>query len=396
MKSTSSLTDLESAAPERSARLSALIETTINNSGERAIGFDEFMQMALYAPELGYYVADNPVFGSDGDFVTAPESGALFARCLAGQAAQVLRQSGGAILEYGAGSGQLAADLVPALLDETGQTIDAYHIIEPSPTLRTRQRTRLAAALEARGVAVYWHATPPENFCGLVIANEVLDALPARRYVVEQAQVRELAVTCRDGAFAWTTRPQSDLPQALVETLCANGDGYITEVHHGIAEWLELLAAGLSQGVVLIADYGYPRHEYLHPSRAAGTLKAHYRHQVHDDPFYLPGLQDLTVSVDFTSLAERAEHAGFSVLGYAAMNRFLLGAGLERCMADAMSGDAAADYSLAQEAKRLLLPGEMGQTFKVMALARGDMTAPSGFADDERYRLSAVGGASPA
>ncbi len=358
----------------------------------RVIGFDRYMQIALYEPGLGYYTGDNAIFGAGGDFVTAPESGVLFARCLARQCAEILDVTGGVVIEYGAGSGRLAAHLLTLL----GDALDGYHIIEPSARLRERQRALIAAEAPAQAARVVWHERPPaQRFSGVVIANEVLDALPARRYVVEAGAVHELGVGLEHGELVWRVAPAA-VPAALAAALAGYAEGYTTEALPGMSAWVAALGAMLERGVALICDYGYAGHEFLHPARSSGTLKCHYRHQVHDDPFRAPGIEDLTTAVNFSDLAETADAAGLTVGGFTTLTRFLIASGIERELAAAARGDAAHDYTLAQEAKLLLLPGEMGQTCKLMALAR-DYAAPlSGFAADERHRLAGfVAGGAP-
>lgn len=380
-----SLPDPDPATLERSAALTALVRAEIAATPDGAIGFDRYMELALYAPELGYYSAGNAIFGDHGDFVTAPESGRLFARCLARQCDEIMRRSGARVVEYGAGSGQLAVALAALLL--AGDTQRSYHIVEPSASLRARQQALVAAEQPVEAARFNWSAThPATSGGGVVIANEVIDAMPARRYRLTRGVVHELGVGFARDRFVWQelSRP---VPPELGATLAAYADGYTCERHPGLVDWCRDLRRIVDRGVVLISDYGYAGHEYLHPDRSAGTLKCHYRHHVHADPFVLPGAQDLTVAVDFTALAEAAHLAGFRIAGFTTQTHFLLACGIEAHIAAIGADDAVAAYALAQEAKRLLLPGEMGQTCKFMALAI-DYDAPlSGFAADERHRL---------
>ena len=342
------------------------------------------MAMALYEPALGYYSGPGSIFGRGGDFVTAPESGALFAACLVRQCMEVM-QSGDGIVEYGAGSGRLACDLLQ-LMEEAGQLPAYYCIVEPSATLRARQQTAAAALPETVRARLRWcEAHPPAGVRGVVIANEVLDAMPVQRCIVADGAWHELMVTRGEHGFAWSTRPYTghDLEPAWATAL---PDGYVSEVNPALASWLQTLRGRIDRALVLIADYGYPRHEYLHAARAGGTLKCHYQHRMHDDPFVYPGLQDITASVDFTTLAEQAFAAGFDVLGYATQAHFLIDCGLDAVLAAAAS-DEITRYRLAQQAKLLLLPGSMGQTFKFMALGVGELPALAGFRHDERHRL---------
>ncbi|MEQ8233594.1 MAG: SAM-dependent methyltransferase [Gammaproteobacteria bacterium] len=387
MSAPASLPDPDPAGLERSRRLAALIRADIDAAPGAVIGFEQFMQRALYEPGLGYYAAGNPIFGAAGDFVTAPESGDLFAACLARQCREILAGDGEVIVEYGAGSGQLAAALCAALGNEFATL--RYHIIEPSATLRERQRERLAATVPAMRERVTWSDQPVACGTGVVIANEVLDALPAARMRNGEGGPEVLGVGLAGEDFTWRAPgPAAASPPAgFSAALAALPPGCVSEYLPGLDAWCRGLREVLERGVVLVGDYGYARHEYVHPARPDGTLKCHYRHHVHDDPFFLPGLQDITVAVDFTHLAEAASAAGLHVAGYVTQARFLLGCGLEEVMLAAAGGSAAADYARAQEAKRLLLPGEMGETCKFMALTIDYDRALRGFVADERHRL---------
>lgn len=346
------------------------------------------MQMALYEPDLGYYVGTNTIFGPGGDFVTAPELGFLFGRCLARQCRDILAVTGGAIIEYGAGSGSLACTLLEALQDDFDRDALTYHIVEPSPRLRARQRELLSEAVPNLLSRISWSAEhPTHELRGVVIANEMFDALPARRYVAAENQVRELGVALDGEQFVWRVLVDTPVPDDIASALRGFDDGYCCESIPRIGEWFERLQRHLVRGAVLICDYGYAAHEYFHPSRSDGTLKCHYQQAVHDDPFVLPGLQDITTSINFSEVADLAHDAGFEVAGYANQASFLIHTGLDRVLSDASQGDVAHDYTLAQQAKRLLLPGEMGETFKVLALTSNYEPALRGFAADQRHRL---------
>lgn len=379
MTTSQSLPDPSPAALERSRLLAARLREAIAASGDGVIGFDEFMAMALYEPELGYYANGERIFGRGGDFVTSPEVGSLFADCLAEQCRELL-SCDDVIVEYGGGSGRLANDLLDAL-SAHGAAPSRYLMVEPSAGLAARQR----AALSKRATRIEWYADhPPAGCSGVVIANEVLDALPAQRFVVEDRRWREVVVGLDGEIFAWRSR---DYDGALLDHAWAADlpEGYLTEAQPGLDAWLRALRARLTRGVVLLFDYGYPRHEFLHPARSRGTLQCHYRHHVHDDALRWPGLQDITASVDFTRVAEAAFAAGFEVAGYTSQAQFLLHAGLDALLAAA--ADETERYRLAQQAKQLLLPGAMGQTFKCMALSVGATPALRGFRHDERHRL---------
>ncbi len=379
----SSLPDPDREALERSRQLAVRIRDAIV-AADGMIGFDTYMHMALYEPGLGYYSGAAPIFGHAGDFVTAPEAGTLFAACLARQCTALLGDDDG-IVEYGAGSGRLACDLL-SLLHEAGRLPAYYCIVEPSASLTARQQMACAELPETVRRRVRWcDSHPPAGVNGVVIANEVLDAMPVVRCIVEAGCWRELMVALDGEAFTWTTRPYggTSLDPVWAARL---PDGYVSEANPALGSWFAAMRSRLERAVVLLADYGYPRHEYLHPARASGTLKCHYLHHVHDDPFLYPGLQDITASVDFTAVADHAFAAGFDVLGYASQAHFLLDCGLDAVLA-ADHGDEIARYRRAQEAKLLLLPGSMGQTFKFMALGVGEVPPLLGFRHDERHRL---------
>ena len=373
------------------------MEDRINAAIDRAdgvIGFDHYMQIALFEPDIGYYMNDDAIFGSAGDYVTAPEQGPLFAHCLAVQCAEVLERVGGVIAEYGPGSGRLAVDLLHEL-DRLGVSPERYLLIEPSPALRAVQQQRLNSESPDHAARAQWfdkHPDAPIN--GVVIANEVLDAMPVKRFVMQGRNAVELGVSRTAGVLGWqaiTTAPAfgSRMRDRLHDLAAALPDGYASEINDRLGAWVGELRGVLQQGVALIIDYGYPRHEFWHPQRARGTLKCHYRHLTHDDPFIYPGLQDLTAAIDFTAVAEAADTHRLEVGGYTSQTNFLLACRLADALLDG-TDDAGADIDLAQQAKRLLLPSEMGATCKVMALAAGWDMPLKGFARDERHRLAAL------
>ena len=351
----------------------ALLEREIAAAGG-AIPFHRYMELALYAPGLGYYVAGASKFGEAGDFVTAPLISPLFSRCLGNQAAQVLEQvPGGSILEFGAGTGVMAADLL-ARLAELDRVPEEYLILEPSPELRQRQQQALAGRLGGLAKRVRWLDRLPERFRGLVVANEVLDAMPVQRFRKREGRVEELWVALESGRLEARWRPASpELARAVARIEGAVGalpDGYCSEVNPGIGPWIAALGALLEQGVVLLIDYGHERSVHYHPQRAMGTLRTHFRHQAGEDPLVLPGLQDITAHVDFTAVAEAADEAGLERLGYASQAGFLIGCGIHRLLAEA-DPQQPGYLDLAQGARRLLLPEGMGEQFKAMALGRG-------------------------
>jgi SAM-dependent MidA family methyltransferase len=376
------------------ARVVAHLRAFIRDQGG-VIGFDAFMRLALYAPGLGYYSAGATKLGAAGDFVTAPEVSSLFSRCVARQAADVLAITGGDILELGAGSGRMAADVLTELA-ALDRLPGAYRILEVSADLAERQRARIAQLPAELARRVSWlDAWPERPMRGVVLANEVLDAMPVDRFVLrgrpDGIAVHALGVGLSDDGFEW--REVSASPELLnavadvVEALPAPlPDGYVSELCLAFQPWISGLAAQLEAGIALLIDYGLPRSQLYHPERARGTLRCHFRHRAHDDPFVNVGLQDITAWVDFTRVAEAADSAGLEVLGFNTQAAFLIGAGMESLLATEMElagEDARRRATLAGEARRLMLPGEMGEVFKVIALGRGIVAPLAGFATQD-------------
>jgi SAM-dependent MidA family methyltransferase len=378
----------EPSADERAREtiLAALLRNEIHAAGG-AIPFARYMEQALYAPGLGYYSGGLRKFGEGGDFVTAPELGSVFARCLARQCRQVLVQTGGDILEAGAGSGALAAELLREL-ERLGALPARYLILELSAELRARQAETLQARVPQLLPRVTWLDALPENgFRGVVLGNELLDALPVERFRVQGDGVARLGVGLVDDRFVWhemeAGRPILDriLPLHLPH-------GYASEIGLAAEGWVRSLGDVLGQGVLLLIDYGFPRAEFYHPDRAAGTLMCHYRHRAHPDPLILTGLQDITAHVDFTAVADAGRAAGLDLLGYASQAMFLLGCGLDEAAAPLLAGDVRTRLGVTHEIKKLTLPHEMGELFKVIALGRGITEPLRGFAlQDRRARL---------
>ncbi len=366
-----------------SAELSRRIASAIaDHSGW--ISFERFMELALYTPGLGYYSAGAAKLGAAGDFVTAPEISPLFSRCLAHQVADLLHLRRDAdILEFGAGSGALAADLLGEL-QALGSLPKHYFILEVSADLRERQQTLLRERLPALFGRVAWLDALPTDFNGVVLANEVLDALPVARFKKNgEGEFVELGVAQGDEDFAWSAasaRPELVERLSAIESECGPlPAGYTSEVNHRLAPWFRGLAEAMSWGAALIIDYGYPRREFYHPQRVDGTLLCHYRHRVHADPFLWVGLQDITASVDFTAAAEAGQDAGFEVAGYTTQAQFLLSLGLVDRMSEAVAAEPDKTLRYSQQVKQLTLPGEMGDRFKVLALTRGIDTKLRGF-----------------
>jgi len=391
MTSDASLTTLPPLDPVERAhaeRVSEHIRAFIAAQGG-VIGFDAYMRLALYAPGLGYYSAGATKFGGAGDFVTAPEISRLFSQCVARQVSEVLEETGGDILELGAGTGTMAADVLTEL-DTLGRLPGRYRILEVSADLAERQRARIAALPEALARRVEWlDRWPAPPMRGVVLANEVLDAMPVARFVLRRepagTRVRALGVAATRDGFQWReTDAPAELEQAvqgILELLPEPlPDGYVSEVCLAYQPWIASLAAQLERGVALLIDYGLPRDHFYHPQRESGTLRCHFRHRAHDDPFVNVGLQDITAWVDFTRVAEAADSAGLEVLGFATQAAFLIGAGIESLLTTGMQeADLKGQARLAGEARRLMLPGEMGEVFKVIALGRGYDAPLAGF-----------------
>lgn len=357
-------------ARARSAALLARIREEIACAGG-AICFSRYMELVLYAPGLGYYSGGAAKLGPAGDFVTAPEISALFGRCIARQALEALAAiGGGEVLELGGGSGALAE----AALAEGGAGL-AWAMLEPSPELRERQQARL-------GGRVRWLDTLPHGFRGVIVANEVADALPVERFTILDGEPRRLGVQCAGTGLEWALMPPEPSFAGVVHALEIElgrpfPEGYTSEFCPMLQAWVHSLADCLDAGLLLIIDYGLPRRELYAPERVDGTLICHYRHRAHADPFFWPGLQDVSAWVDFTAIAEAGTAAGLTLEGFTTQAAFLSATGLERMLQGA--GRDVAGVHLAQQARRLLLPDEMGERFRVMGLSRDLDPALAGF-----------------
>jgi SAM-dependent MidA family methyltransferase len=348
------------------------------------LSFERFMEMALYEPGLGYYSAGARKLGADGDFVTAPEISPLFSRCLAHQCAQVLREIGGDILELGAGSGVMAADMLDELT-VLGQLPERYMILEVSADLRERQLVTLQMRVPHLIERVVWLDALPKDLCGIIIANEVLDALPVQRFAIRGNEVNALGVTWQLGKLdASEVRADAALTSAVRTIEKEIGrtlpDGYNSEINLRLRPWLASVTNSLKQGVLLFIDYGLPRAQYYDDERTRGTLLCHYRHRFHDDVFANLGLQDIGAWVDFTVVAEAAVDAGCSVLGYTTQALFLMGCGIEQLLADLAQKELPSRLQIGRQAMVLTLPGEMGERFKVIALGKNFERQLMGFA----------------
>lgn len=411
-------------AVEHSHRLLKVVIDRIESQPEKVISFADYMQLALFAPGLGYYVAGTQKFGGGGDFTTAPEISPLFSRCIANQCYEALKTLGeeACILEIGPGSGKMVVDILKRL-QELGCLPKQYYILELSAELQERQRKFLQAACPELLHKVIWLKELPKSpIPAIILANEVCDAMPAHCFSVSQKegtkQFSEMGVSYVEGKLITVEKQPCERLKTELHSLFKEGVGdlfrestqYISEVNLNIAPWIKSLADFLEKGLILIIDYGFPRQEYYHPSRYMGTLMCHYQHQSHSDPFFLPGLQDITAHVDFTAIAEAASSAGLEVLGFTNQASFLLGAGLIqlvelaeqtnvqtqiRNVSDKNSLAYNVDHNTektvfqqAQAIQVLTSPSEMGELFKVIALSKNFDTRLSGFAlNDMRYRL---------
>lgn len=369
-----------------SETLTHTIRAEIERAGG-AIDFARFMELALYAPGLGYYSSGRQQFGERGDFVTAPEISPLFARCLARTCAQVLGAvPQGAILEAGAGSGVLAAGLL-AELEALDALPERYLILELSTALRARQAECIQRDVPHLAARVQWLDRLPAQFRGLVLGNEVLDAMPVARFVMTEEGPHRLGVAWAGDGFVWRLG-DPDVQIATRVAPYALPAGYTSEVNQQAEGWVRTVGALLERGVVLLIDYGFPRAEFYHPERTQGTLMCHYRHRAHGDPLILVGLQDITAHVDFTAVAEAGVDSGLSVLGYTSQAAFLLSAGLADAVNISNAGDTRTHLALTAQVKKLTLPSEMGELFKVIALTRGVRGPLPGFTlQDRRDRL---------
>jgi SAM-dependent MidA family methyltransferase len=332
------------------------------------------MELVLYAPALGYYAAGATKFGQAGDFVTAPELSPLYGAALAQQVDAILAASREReVLELGAGSGALAASLLNALAT-LGRLPSRYRILEPSPQLRAMQQATLEAGAAGVGARIEWLDRLPDAVDGAIVMNEVLDAIPP--HVVRRLDGAwfERGATIAGDRLAWADRPLDDTPtKALARARFPEEGDYTSEVNPAAEALVTTLGERLSAGALVIVDYGFPRHELFHPQRSTGTLVGHYRHHVHADPFFWPGLSDLTAHVDFTAIAEAGERAGLRVAGFATQASFLLGCGILDRLRDVGAAESADYVRAAAAVQKLLSPAEMGELFKVLLLARGDV-----------------------
>lgn len=354
--------------------LENIISKTIKDNNN-PIGFDIFMNLALYHHQFGYYRSHKTIFGHKGDFITAPETSDLFGFCLAKQCKQVLNQ--GNILEFGAGSGILAAQILFEL-GRQNSLPEKYFIIELSAQLKNIQQETLKRTLPEIYDRVEWLTELPTNFKGVVIANEVLDAFPVKRVTLSNNHFYELGVDFKDNCFQWK---RFEYP--YLESVVPNGDalpeGYTTEINLQSDGWIKSLYNLMSEGVVLLIDYGMSQSEYFHPQRSDGTVKCFHKHKSNNNPFIHIGDQDITASVNFTDIAKSSIDAGFKVDGFSTQSMFLLSLGIENFLVE--EKDKKNKIKLAQEIKQLVMPGAMGEVFKVMALTKKQAVKLDGFTE---------------
>jgi SAM-dependent MidA family methyltransferase len=376
-----------------SCAVKRLIQTEIAASGGW-ISFELYMQLALYAPGMGYYSGGAAKFGQAGDFVTAPEISSLFGRALARQAAQVLRaiDGRGDILEFGAGTAKLTLDLLLEL-ERLESLPTHYFILEVSADLQQRQRHFLEEQAAHLLPRVVWLERLPAEFEGLMLANEVLDAMPVHLVAWRETGLFERGIIYRDDEFQWMEHPlgEGELLAAaremepLVET--GAGAGYISEINLSARHFIHSLGSILQKGAILLVDYGFGMSEYYHPQRSRGTLMCHYRHHAHDDPFYLPGLQDITSHVDFSAIANAAASADLALLGYNTQAHFLINCGITRILAQVPAENLKEYLPMANQLQKLVSPAEMGELFKAIAFGRDISTPLTGFASGDKSRL---------
>jgi len=373
----------DAQAQATSARLAAAIADGIE-AGGGFLPFDRYMALALHAPGLGYYSAGSRKLGPDADFVTAPELTPLFAHTLAAQVGELIARGFADVLELGAGSGRLASDLLAAL-DARGALPARYAILETSADLRERQQALLQREHPAHAGRIEWLDGLPERFRGVVLANEVLDAMPVALVHAEADTLHELGVSLAPGSgtFEWRMRPAAGELLAAMRAL-ELAPGTTTEIHLAARAFMRTLGTHLECGAALFIDYGFPRREYYHPERRGGTLMCHFRQHAHADPLVLVGLQDITAHLDFSALGEAARAGGLAVLGYASQAQFLINCGITDVLAGHDPADAARYAPIASAAQRLLSPAEMGELFKVLAVGRGVEAPLVGFRSGDR------------
>ncbi|MEI8010458.1 MAG: SAM-dependent methyltransferase [Candidatus Nitrotoga sp.] len=381
------MSSLPSPSPEartHSDQLCSLIHLEIERHGGW-IPFSRFMEMALYSPGMGYYSASTRKFGAAGDFVTAPEISSLFGRALARQLIQIMAHSTPHIIELGAGSGKLAVDILREL-ERQDNLPERYDILEVSADLRDRQRLLLQKHLPHLLDRVHWLDAMPDSISGVLIANEVLDALPVDLVLWTDAQPLERGVASAEKGFAWQERlPESSTLSEITRKINMP-EGALSEVSLAVRGLISSLSERLHQGVLLFIDYGFGASEYYHPQRIQGTLMCHYRHHAHGDPFFLPGLQDITSHVDFTAVAETAIDSGLSLYGYTTQAHFLINVGIADLLAEVDPKNSCDYLPLSAQLQTLTSPAEMGELFKFIAVGRCVDAHLCGFSSGDKSR----------
>ena len=368
------LLNIDPIAQAHSDRLMAVIQQRITDTGGK-IPFADYMQLCLYTPGLGYYSAGSQKLGEQGDFTTAPEISPLFSQTLARHIQDVRQQlSEFNLLEFGAGTGKMAADIL-LQLERDNALPDYYYIIEASTNLQYRQQEYLSSVIPHYIDNVVWLDRLPEGFVGVIVANEVCDAMPVHRLHFCQDAWQECYVTTTDGHLEWVDGPLSDTSLKQRTELISRHHAqteFFAEVNLAAEGWVASLADFLKQGAIFIIDYGHDRASYYHPERKQGTLMCYVQHHGHDNPLILPGLQDITSHVEFTALAEMAQVNGLDVEGFQTQADFLLAGGITELLAEQSSGDVTLDsFSQTTAIKRLTLPSEMGESFKALTLTKG-------------------------
>jgi SAM-dependent MidA family methyltransferase len=377
-------------ARAHSERVVAYVASSIAAAGGW-ISFADYMGAALYAPGLGYYVSGTHKFGAGGDFVTAPELTPLFGQALASQLGEVLAQTGGDIIELGPGTGRLAADMLSAL-DDRDALPKRYRLLEVSPELRERQRAHLLGEVASLSSCVEWIEVLPERWRGVIIANEVLDAVPPHLIVRKQGAWHERGIAVEGESLALVDRPLESraLREMALKLFPAEGD-YASEINPAAQALVTSLTQRCDAGALLLIDYGFPAAEYYHEQRSGGTLMAHYQHRALADPLFLPGLVDLTAHVDFTAMAMAAVSAGMHVGGFTTQAHFLINCGILDLLASSSDIRSAAYLREASAVNKLLSSAEMGELFKVLALTRGCETLLGFRSGDQRHRIEGLG-----
>lgn len=387
----------EPIALAQSEALAATLRAEIAAAGGW-LPFDRYMERALYAPGLGYYSGGSRKFGllaDDGsDFVTAPEMSPLFAATLARAVGEALEASGTrALMEFGAGTGRLAAGVMLAL-EALGVPFDSYSIVDLSGELRERQRDTIAQRAPHLLARVQWLDALPERFEGVVIGNEVLDAMPVRLFARKDAVWHERGVAVSDQGFMFADRPAmsgldagwaQNVPGSVLAAIDGSDD-YVAETHEAALAFTRTVCAMLTRGAAFFIDYGFPESEYYHPQRVQGTLMCHYRHRAHDDPFLYPGLQDITAHVEFSGIAQAGVETGADLLGYTSQARFLMNAGITEVLGEIDPRDVVRFMPAANAVQKLVSEAEMGELFKVIAFSRGIDSTIAAFARGDRSR----------